>query len=168
MARYTIIPERSRVWMDARSSVHPIHSTTDGLEGFVDLDADGGASVGPHPTAELSFPVTRLSSGNRLEDRELHKRIDARRYPTISGVLTGAVSVADDGRFLVRGDLTFRGVTRSVEDYMTLTVVDDHTIRLAGESTFDVRDFGMEPPRILILRVEPDVKVRVEIFAERR
>jgi polyisoprenoid-binding protein YceI len=87
-----------------------------------------------------------LSSGNRLEDRELHKRIDARRYPTISGVLTGAVSVADDGRFLVQGDLTFRGVTRSVEDYMTLTVVDDHTIRLQGESTFDVRDFGVEPP----------------------
>jgi polyisoprenoid-binding protein YceI len=126
------------------------------------------ASVGTHPTAELSFPVSLLSSGNRLEDRELHKRIDARRYPTISGVLTGAVSVADDSRLLVQGDLTFRRVTRSVEDYMTLTVVDDHTIRLQGESTFDVRDFGMEPPRILILRVEPDVKVRVEIFAERR
>jgi polyisoprenoid-binding protein YceI len=82
-------------------------------------------------------------------------------------VLTGVVAGADDGRFLVRGDLTFRAVTRSVEDHITLTVVDDHTIRLEGESTFDVRDFGMEPPRILILRVAPDVKVRVEIIAER-
>jgi polyisoprenoid-binding protein YceI len=167
MAQYTIIPERSRVWIDARSSVHPIHSTTDGLEGFVDLDTDGDGVVGPRPTAQLSFPVNRLSSGNRLEDRELQKRIDARRYPTINGVLAGVVPGADDGRFLVRGDLTFRGVTRSAEDYMTLTMVDDHTIRLEGESTFDVRDFGMEPPRILILRVEPEVKVRVEIFAER-
>jgi polyisoprenoid-binding protein YceI len=166
MARYTIIPERSRVWMDARSSVHPIHSTAEGLEGFVDLAADDDSLVGPHPTAQLSFPVNRLSSGNRLEDRELHKRIDARRYPTISGVLTAVVPVADEGRFLVRGDLSFRGMTRSAEDYMTLTVVDERTIRLAGESTFDVRDFGMEPPRILMLRVEPDVKVRVEIFAE--
>jgi len=167
MARYTIIPERSRVWINARSSVHPIHSTTDGLEGFIDLDADGDAVVGPHPTARLSFPVKRLSSGNPLEDRELRKRIDARRHPTISGVLTAVVPVADEGRFLVRGDLSFRDVTRSVEDYMTLTAVDDRTIRVAGESTFDVRDFGMEPPRILILRVEPDVEVRVEIFAER-
>jgi polyisoprenoid-binding protein YceI len=167
MALYTIIPKRSRVWIDARSSVHPIHSTTDGLEGFVDLDAHGDAVVGPHPTAELSFPVNRLSSGNWLEDRELQKRMDARRYPTISGVLTGVAPGAGDDRFLVRGDLTFRAVTRSVEDYMTLTVVDDQTIRLEGESTFDVRDFGMEPPRILILHLEPDVKVRVEIFAER-
>jgi hypothetical protein len=55
MARYTIIPERSRVWIDARSSVHPIHSTADGLEGFVDLDADDDTLVGPHPTAQLSF-----------------------------------------------------------------------------------------------------------------
>jgi polyisoprenoid-binding protein YceI len=167
MARYTIVPERSRVWIDARSSVHPIHSMADGLEGFVDLDPDADAVVGPHPSAQLSFSVTRLSSGNRLEDRELHKRIDAPRYPTISGVLTGVLPVADDGRFRVRGHLAFRGVTRSVEDYMTLTVIDERTIRLTGESTFDVRNFGIEPPRILILRVEPDVKVRVEIFAEK-
>jgi hypothetical protein len=32
---------------------------------------------------------------------------------------------------------------------------------------FDVRDFGMEPPRMLFLRVEPEVAVRVEIIAER-
>ena len=166
MARYTIIPERSRVWIEARSSVHPIHSEAEGLEGFVDFDADGDAVMGRHPTAELSFPVNRLSSGNRFEDRELQKRIDARRYPIIRGVLTGVVPVANEGRFLVRGDLSFRGVTRSAEDYMTLTVIDERTIRLAGESTFDVRDFGMEPPRILVLRVEPDVKVRVEIVAE--
>jgi len=50
---------------------------------------------------------------------------------------------------------------------MAMSVVDDRTIRLVGESTFDVRDFGMEPPRILMLRVEPDVYVRVEIIAER-
>jgi polyisoprenoid-binding protein YceI len=167
MVRYTIIPERSRVWIDARSSLHPIHSTADGLEGFVDVDADGDTVLGPHPTAQLSFPVNRLGSGNRLEDRELQNRIDARRYPIISGVLTGVVPVEDNDRFLVRGDLTFRGVTRSVEDYTTMTVVDERTIRLTGASTFDIRDFGMEPPRILMLRVEPDVKVRVEIFAEK-
>jgi polyisoprenoid-binding protein YceI len=166
MARYRIIPDRSRVWIDARSSVHPIHSTADGLEGYVDLDANRDAIVGPHPTARLSFPVNRVSSGNRLEDRELHKRIEARRYPTISGMLTEVVRGAD-ARFLVRGDLAFRGVTRSVDGWMTLSAVDDRTIRLVGESTFDVRDFRMEPPRILMLRVEPDVKVGVEIIAEK-
>ena len=61
----------------------------------------------------------------------------------------------------------FRGVVRRCEDDMSITVVDDRTLRLEGESRFDIRDFGMQPPRILMLRVEPDVAVRVEIVAER-
>ena len=36
-----------------------------------------------------------------------------------------------------------------------------------GQSSFDIRDFGMEPPRILMLRVQPEVTVRVEIVAEK-
>ena len=43
--------------------------------------------------------------------------------------------------------------------------MDERTIRLAGASRFDIRDFGMEPPKVLLLKVEPEVEVRVEIFA---
>jgi hypothetical protein len=173
VARYHIVPERSRVWIDARSNVHPIQSSTDGLEGFIDLDghpdvdADGAelVNVGEKPSGKLSLRLDRLSSGNRLEDREMHKRVDVRRYPTIDGVLTGMKPAGTDGRFKVSGDLAFRGVTRPCEDEMSVTPVDDRTICLEGRSTFDIRDFGMEPPRILMLRVEPDVVVRVEIIA---
>lgn len=173
MTRYDIVPERSRVWIDARSNVHPIHSTTDGLEGYIDFDgtavadADGAApvNIGANPSGKLSLRVERLRSGNRFEDRELHKRVDARRYPTIDGVLTSMKPVGTGGRYKVSGDVAFRGVTRPCEDEMSVTPLDDRTICLEGRSTFDIRDFGMEPPRILILRVEPDVVVRVEIVA---
>jgi hypothetical protein len=167
VAQYTILAARSRVWIDARSSVHPIHSSADGLVGFIDFDADRPGMVGSHPAGKLSFPVAKLSSGNPLERRELQKRIEARRYPTIDGVLTGMEPLDDEGRFRVRGDLSFHGVTRSIEGDMAISVLDDRTIRLEGTATFDVRDFGMDPPRILMLRVEPDVNVRVEITAER-
>ena len=70
-----------------------------------------------------------------------------------------------DGRFTVAGDVAFRGVTRSYEDGMSVSRIDPETIQLDGQATFDIRDFGMEPPRILLLRVEPDVTVRVEIVA---
>jgi hypothetical protein len=78
------------VWIDARSNVHPIHSNADGLTGFIDLDGDP-------PAGELSFPVAKLSSGNPLERRELQKRIEARRHPTIDGVLT-SLEPLDAGR----------------------------------------------------------------------
>jgi hypothetical protein len=165
--RYTIVPEESRVWIRGRSSLHPISSTTDGLEGFIDVETDGAGALDltSPPSGRLSLPTKRLSSGNPLEERELHRRIDVRRYPTIDGVLTSMEPIGDGGRYRVRGDVDFRGVTRACEDDMTVEVVDDHTIRLAGESTFDIRDFGMEPPRLLLLRVEPEVAVRVEIVA---
>lgn len=176
MSRHRIVPERSRVWIDAHSNVHPIQSTTDGLEGFVDLDVDvdasgapsaGPVAVGDNPTAKLSLPVAQLSSGNRFEDRELQKRIEARRYPTIDGALTSMKADGEPDRFVVTGELTFRGVTQSYEDSMTVTWVDPTTLKLNGEATFDIRDFGMEPPKILMLRVEPEVAVRVEIIAMR-
>ena len=156
--RFVIVPDRSRVTIDARSSVHPIHTNTDGLQGFVEL--------GPSPRGELSLPVERLRSGNPLEDRELRRRIDAKRYPTIDGRLTEMHESGEPGRYRVRGDITFRGVTRACEDDMMVEHVDEQTVQLAGSSTFDIREFGMDPPRILMLRVEPEVRVSVLIVAE--
>ena len=50
---------------------------------------------------------------------------------------------------------------------MTIAQLDDGTLQLDGSSTFDIRDFGMEPPRILMLKVHPEVTVRVAIVATR-
>ena len=169
MTRFDIDPARSRVSIDARSSLHPIHSETAGLEGWFEADVQGGGRVNPAvaPRAQLELAVDQMSSGNPLYDREMRRRIDARRYPTISGQLTFMKAAEDDGRYLVGGEITFRGVTRPYEDEVTLSQLDDATLRLEGEHTFDIRDFGMEPPRILALRVYPDVKVRVEIIADK-
>jgi hypothetical protein len=32
-----------------------------------------------------------------------------------------------------------------------------------GEHTFDVRDFNVRPPKILMLKVNPDMMVRVHV-----
>ncbi len=168
MTRYVIVPDRSQVWIEARSSLHPINTRTDGLEGFVDLEENGGGRIdlaAGLPRAHLSLPVARLRSGNPLEDREMQRRISARRFPTIDGELTAMNSTGADGRYLVTGDVTFRGVTRSYEHEMDFAFLEDATLRVDGRSTFDIREFGMEPPRILMFKVDPEVNVRVEIIA---
>ena len=168
MARYRIVPARSQVWIEARSNVHPIHTAAAGLEGWLDLDVTKRKlNVDRLLLGHLEFPVVNLKSGNGFEDRELQRRIDARRYPTIAGDLKVMKQTKEPTRYLVSGDLTFRGVTRTYEDHMTVEVQNDRTITMRGESTFDIRDFGMEPPRILLLKVQPDVHVRVEIYAEK-
>jgi polyisoprenoid-binding protein YceI len=133
----------------------------------VEVLGDGRVDLQSPARAKLWFPVAQLSSGNPFEDRELKRRIDARRFPSIDGVLEELRETGRDGHCLARGDLTFRGVTNTYEDEITIDQVDARTLRLAGEHTFDIREFGMEPPKIMMLRVEPDVKVRVEIVAEK-
>jgi polyisoprenoid-binding protein YceI len=169
MAVYGIVPERSYVWIDARSSVHPIHSKTSGLEGFVDfgLTSDGQVDLAATATGELSLSVNRLSSGNAMQDRELRRRIDAARFPTIKGVLERMVPSTTPGTYRVSGEVIFRGVARHYDDEMTVAALDAGTLQLAGKSRFDIRDFGMEPPRVLMFRVEPEVDVTVEIIAVR-
>lgn len=167
MTRYSIDPDRSQVWIDARSNVHPIHSSTDGLEGYVDLDLEpsGTIDLATAPAGHLSLSVDRLKSGNRMEDRELQKRIEARKFPRIEGQLEQIAPNGSDAGYRVSGEVTFRGVSRRYEDSMDISPVDDQTIRLTGTSSFDIRDFGMQAPKVLLLKVEPEVQVRVEIYA---
>ncbi len=167
MSRYSIVPDRSQVWIDARSNLHPIHSSTSGLEGYVELDLAPSGTVDLAGTAagRLSLPVNRLKSGNRMEDRELQKRIDARKFPRIEGQLEQIAPDGSDASYRVSGEVTFRGVSRRHEDRMDIRPLDDRTIRMSGESSFDIRDFGMQPPKVLLLKVEPEVQVRVEIYA---
>ncbi len=167
MARFTIDPERSTVTIDASSSVHPINSHAQGLSGWVEVErgADGGVDPAAAASARLEFPVDQLRSGNPLEDRELKRRIDAKHFPTIVGELETLAPGEEEGSFVVTGALTFMGNTKRYEHDMTWTFDDDGTLRLQGAAEFDVRDFGMEPPKILMLKVHPEVDVRIDVFA---
>jgi polyisoprenoid-binding protein YceI len=172
VSRFRILPTRSRVWIDARSNLHPIHTEASGLEGWLELHVgDGAINVDQTLLGHLEFPVANLRSGNAFEDRELLRRIDARRHPTIVGELKAMKETNEPMRYIVGGDLTFRGVTNSYQDEMIVEVIDeadaDSTVSMSGFSAFDIRDFGMEPPRILMLKVHPEVTVRVEIVAEK-
>ena len=164
MARYRIVPERSQVLdrchVEPASDPHA-HRRARGLRrprgarsgGRIDLQS---CSRG----RSCRCPVERLWSGNRLEDRELQAR--DRRAPVSRRSTACSPSMRDDGHRRplprVSGDLTFRGVTNTLRGRDDHHAVDDGTLRLEGASTFDIRDFGMEPPRILMLRVEPDVE----------
>ncbi|GIG56282.1 hypothetical protein Lfu02_06540 [Longispora fulva] len=166
MATFRILPDRSRVWIDARTSVHPIHGEADGVTGALDLEVDGGTVLlEPRPTGRLRLAVGRLRSGNRLYDGELLRRVDARRYPEITAEVREVTATA--GGYRVRGDLTFHGVTRTVDGEVLVVFPDPDTVEITGERAFDVRDFGIDPPRILMLRVHPDVTVRVRLLAVR-
>jgi polyisoprenoid-binding protein YceI len=165
VASFRIDPDRSKVWIEARSSMHPIHGEAEGLEGSIEAEvAEGRIDVSGEPRIQIELPVERLRSGKKLEDAEMLRRIDARRYPRILGETTELKE--NNGRYRIRGDLTFHGVTRQVEGEVTISAPDERSLVIEGEQIFDIRDFGVEPPKILMFKVHPDVRVRVQVFAQ--
>lgn len=167
MAKYRIDPDRSQLWADARSSLHPIKLATSGLEGEVVVEtADGQLKFEPPPTGRLELDVDRLKTGNSLYDRELSRRLEARRYPRLRGTVKEAKDLGG-GKLHLRGELSFHGTTTTVEGNVTLRVIDENTVEVEGEQTFDMRQFGLDPPNLIIVKVYPDVKVRAKVIARR-
>ncbi len=112
---------------------------------------------------EVHVAVDRLASGNALIDRETRHRIDAVRYPEIVGTVTTAEPI-DSKRLAVEGDIAFRGEVRSVSGELAVRF-DGTQLIVEGTQTFDVREWGLRPPRIGLLRVHPEVRVRIRLAA---
>ncbi len=145
--------------------MHPIHATATGLTGWIDLVRSGdGIAAAPEVTGEVRIAVELLASGNALVDRETRRRIDARRHPEIVGTVTSAERSAPD-RLMVTGDIAFRGEVCSVSGELAVSFEDDRLV-VEGAQSFDVREWGLRPPRIGLLRVHPEVRVRIRVSAQ--
>lgn len=169
MTQLRVIPEQSQLWIEARSSLHPIHGEGIGIEGEADLEVDDGRiALSAVPKARIGLPVERLRSGNALQDMEMRRRIEAQKYPAIVGELVKATALSRPGRYRLQGDLTFHGITRRLEADVMATLSGQGVLVVEGEYILDVRGFGVTPPRILGLQVYPEVKVRFRVVAERR
>jgi hypothetical protein len=166
VARFAVQPEQSTVTIEARSSVGPIQWEASGAEGWVEADLlDGAIDTSVAPRAHLALSVRRLQSGNTLYDAELMRRIDARRHPTTTVVLRQATAAED--RYQLLGDVTFHGVTRQLRGSVIARVDDAGRLLVEGEQTFDIRDFRVPSPTILMLKIFPDVRVRLRLEAVR-
>ncbi len=165
--RFRIAPERSRVEIHGSTNLHPVRAEADGPQGWIDAAiAEGRVDVSSQPRAHVEFAVDRLRSGNTMFERELQRRVDARRYPTIVGELRMTRETRTPGRYAVEGDLTFHGVTRTVGGEVTVAVLGDRGLRVEGEHVFDIRDFGLDPPKVLMLRAMPEVTARIAVEAD--
>lgn len=166
VARYELVPDASQVWIEGSSSVHPVHATATGLTGWVEVGLRSGRlAAEPAFHGEVRVEVDRLRSGNPLVDRETRRRIDAGRFPEIVGTAVSAER-AGPRTVAVDGDISFRGEVSRVSGEVDVSVDDDGLV-LEGSARFDVRDWGLQPPRVALLRVHPEIDVRIRLVAER-
>ncbi|MEA2009209.1 MAG: YceI family protein [Actinomycetota bacterium] len=156
--RWVVDPERASVTFLATSSVHPIRTTGSGSGWFeAAIDEAGFAPMGDL-YGRLEIPITGLSSGNPLVDREMRRRVDTTDHPIIVAEIASTEETRGSTA-MVTGTIQFLGAETLVEGELTISPGP----RLTGVGEFDVRWWGLEPPRLLMLRVEPIVTVEIDL-----
>jgi len=120
----------------------------------------------------VEAPITTLSTGNRLRDRDLRATMDVANYPTMRFELAGVTvespaAPSDTVTGALRGVLTIHGVTRDVAIPATLIAAGD-TIDVSGAFPVDLADYKVGGLTRLFgtLRVQHKIDVRFRVRFE--
>jgi polyisoprenoid-binding protein YceI len=157
MPRYPLDPDRSRLVIDGRSSLHGIQTTADGVVGWIEVTDDGRPVTG-----HLTIEVDGLHTGNPLYDREIRNRLDVKKFPTFEAHLT-TVHDGDgpEDPHRVTGAVSAHGVQNNLEGTITVEPEGDG-VRVSGSEQIDFRQFGLKAPRLLTLKVDPIVTITLD------
>lgn len=158
-----VVAEGSTLCVDGKSSLHPLHGelSSGALTGWLRMSGAGGPD-GPAPVAaHLEFPITAVSFGNAMYDRELPQRVEADRHPLVTVDLADAAA-AGDGHWAFRMRLCVHGVEQTIDQQVHVRA-DDDSVLVSGQHRLDITRFGLEPPRKLGLRVHPEFDMALEV-----
>jgi polyisoprenoid-binding protein YceI len=161
---FDVSPGRSAVLIKARSNVGPISFATSEVAGsFSACVRDHQVEVADILEGQLSVSLKGLTSGNNLYDAELRRRIDTRRHPAAILELKTAVRIDGTSRYELTSSIEFHNVTRTIGGVVSIEVSKDNTLVIRGEQILDVRDFNLETPTTLALKIYPDVWVEMHL-----
>lgn len=164
--RYRISAEDSTVTIVGETSLHPITVNVT-PSGWLEAEiVDGQFVAGTELRGEVEIAVIEFQSGNPLVDRETRRRLNARQYPTIRGELSEVVDLTGPTA-TVKGIVTFLGNDVELEGQLSIVDGTTDTVSLAGSGQMDVQWWGLEPPTLLVLKMEPVVTVSIDLVFRR-
>ena len=165
------------VMMTAGSMVQAAIGTPSGPEVLVSMHGTAGLHI-EAKTHELSLferegelifdvPLASVDTGIGLRNRHMLGYLDATHHPEAElHVPRSAVSFPAPGKVAesdAQGTLTLHGVSRPCSVHYRLEQVRPGGYRLQGTTAIDIRDFGVDVPSYLGVRVDPDVTIRIAL-----
>lgn len=168
LTRYAVSPTETALTVDARTTLHAVRATASGLSGYVAAawNAEGGLTLEPAPVMHVEFPIDQVRSGNSLQDREMRKLVDANRFPKVAADLRSLELLSAPNRYKANGEITLVGRSRTYGGDFTI-VRDGESVIVDGELGVDIRDFGLKPPSLLMLKVDPSLRIRLRLVARK-
>jgi polyisoprenoid-binding protein YceI len=168
MTRFSVVTHRSRVEVVVKVTLQRFHLKSEQVRGAFDADVDEqGAIRSPEMSGRMKVRSDSLKSGNRLFDRDMNKMLETRKYSEITGEILGA-EPNGDGDYAIRGRLYLHGMSEDVTGVArVIEAGPDHAL-FEGKMTIDFTHFNLDPPKLLVLKVIPELEVTGTIYAERQ
>jgi polyisoprenoid-binding protein YceI len=165
-SRYAVDTGASQLSFEASSTLHPVRGQSTAVRGTVSAawNDHGTLASDPAPTMRVELNVESLSSGNALQDREMWKLIDSKRFPIIAAELRDIAPGTPSGTYAASGDITLAGRVRRYSGSLTV-LHDGDRVTVDGTLTLDITDYGLQPPRLLMFKVSPQVRVNLHLVA---
>lgn len=162
-----MVPDRSAIVLNVNTTLGPVVFGATGLEGFAEaLVHEGELDLTVPPAAHLDVQVNLLTSGNSVYDRELLRHIDARRFPAAYLHLHHVRRLESPSpTYRVGGEITFWGVIERLQGVVTVVFPEPGVMVVSGEESLDIRLFGIPPPTVFMMKIDPEVKLSLQLEA---
>ena len=136
--------------------LHTFTGTSDHLVGKISL---------PDSTVDFYLDLTTLETGIGKRDKDMRTTLETDEYPFAEFFGTLVTPFDPERRepqsATVRGEFTLHGVTREVEINGTLQMTEEG-LRVEAAWEINLNDYNIEPPSLLIIRVDEIQQVRIE------
>lgn len=165
----------SRLWLEGDSNVHSwkCDATSFIPELRIERPAAGQAPVRVD-RATLDVPVTLIECGHGKMNDNLRKALRSADYPSITFVVTGA-DFFDTGEvgaieLLAKGHLYVAGEGRDLQFQVSGTDTGDGALRIRGQVSIRMTDFGIKPPTAMmgLLKTKDEVMISFDLLADYR
>jgi len=113
----------------------------------------------------LEVPVSKLRSGSTVKDQEIWRLVDVERSPMIFAQLCSIEPLYGAFVYQASGEVTLSGTKKRYAGQLFVARDEPDTISVRGDLELDIRDYGLQPPRALFVRIEPVIVVHLSLVA---
>ena len=145
----------------SRVPLHTFTGTSNHLTGEINLETNG---------VDFFLDLETLRTGNSRRDRDMRETLKTDRFPfaEFTGRLTSSFDMDSSARqrARVQGTFTIHGVSRPLTVNGTLQKTSQG-IRLRAAWELRLGDYDIEPPRLLIIRVDEVQAIEINALLTR-
>ncbi|WP_191859077.1 YceI family protein [Hanstruepera ponticola] len=131
------------------SSLHDWEEVVEEHSGSIELIAEEETDIS---NLNVSIVAESIKSGKSAMDKNTYKALDTKNHKTITFKMIDSKKVTALGNSVyqvtVSGKLSIAGVAKTIDLSFKMKVASG-VVTLEGEKTFNMTDYGIEPPKAL-------------------